>query len=73
MDIKSEKINNQLINLLDGPKEEALSGEVVFNDNTFLVFQGVKREDLVYIKEYIEEMRVKNIEIQAYDGSSKSI
>ena len=73
MDIKSEIVHNQLTKLFAGPEEESLTGEVVFNDNTFLVFQNVKRQDLVYIKDYIETMRVKNIEIQAYDGSSKRI
>ena len=73
MDTKSEVINSQLTKLFGGPEEEPLTGEVVFDDNTFILFEGVKREDLVYIKEYIEEMRVKNIEIQTHDGSSERI
>ena len=73
MDTKAETIDNKLVRLFAGPEEESLSGQVVFDDNTFVVFEGVKRQDLLYIKEYIEAMRVTNIEIQTYDGSSKDL
>ena len=73
MDIKSELIDSQLTKLFGGPEGEPLTGEIMFDDNTFIVFEGVKKEDLVYIKEYIEEMRVRNIEIQTHDGSSERI
>jgi hypothetical protein len=73
MDTETDTIDNQLFKLFAGPVDEQLSGELIFDDNTFIVFEDVKRKDLLYIKEYIETMRVKDIEIQTYDGSSENI
>ena len=72
MDTKSKKsIKKQLNKLLVGPEEESLTGELVFDNGSYLVFQSVKREDLAYIKSYVNEMRIKEIAIQTYDGSTE--
>ena len=54
MDTESKKsIKKQLNKLLVGPEEESLTGELVFDNGSYLVFQSVKREDLAYIKSYV--------------------
>lgn len=68
-----ESISQQLTNLLVGPEEEPLTGELVFDNGSYLVFQSVKREDLAYIELYVKEMRIKEIAIQTYDGSTKNL
>ena len=66
-----ELIKKELNKLLVGPEDESLTGELVFDNGSYLVFQSVKREDLAYIKSYVKEMRVKEIAIQTYDGSAE--
>lgn len=72
MGIESKlSIKKQLARLLVGPEEEPLTGELILDNGSYLVFQSVKRQDLLYIKAYVKEMRIKEIAIQTYDGSSE--
>tara|TARA_Y100001973_G_C5162924_1_gene314533 strand:+ start:1071 stop:1298 length:228 start_codon:yes stop_codon:yes gene_type:complete len=72
MGTESKKtIKQQIDKLLLGPNEESLTGELILDNGSYLVFQSVKREDLAYIKSYVKEMRVKEIAIQTYDGSAE--
>ena len=59
--------------LFEGPLEESLSGHVGFDNDSFIVFEHVKRERLLYIKEYITVMRVTSIEIQEHDGGPEDL
>tara|TARA_Y100000592_G_C5232345_1_gene204460 strand:+ start:213 stop:440 length:228 start_codon:yes stop_codon:yes gene_type:complete len=72
MGTESKKtIKQQIDKLLLGPNEESLTGELILDNGSYLVFQSVKREDLAYIKSYVKEMRIKEIAIQTYDGSTE--
>ena len=66
-----KSLKHQLENLLVGPEGESLTGELVLDNGSYLVFQSVKREDLAYIKSYVKKLRIKEIAIQTYDGSTE--
>ena len=72
MGIDAKKsLKNQLETLFAGPEGESVTGELVLDNGSYLVFQSVKREDLAYIKSYVKKLRIKEIAIQTYDGSSE--